>query len=55
MKYKLGENVEIGQKILIRNRYYKIIGKNNFGVVVKNKQILMTINYGDEIDGWKLK
>lgn len=55
MQYKLGSNVEIGQQILIGNKFYKIYEKDKNGIVVANKQETRTMNYGDKIDGWKNK
>lgn len=49
MKYKLGKNVEVGEKILLKTGWEKIVKKNNKGVETSSG----FIEYGWEIYGWK--
>ncbi len=52
MKYKLGTNVQIGNKILTETKWEKIIEKTERGIVTKDGT---QIKFGEEIYGWKIK
>ena len=51
MKYKLGNNVEVGNKILLKTGWYKVISKDEKGV----QTTAGYIEFGSEIYGWKIK
>jgi hypothetical protein len=51
MNYKLGSNVQAGQKIKTLNGWRKIISVGETGVTVKGAVIL----FGETIYGWKIK
>ena len=52
MAYKLGTNVEVGNKILTKDGWQKI--KNKFDdMIITNKG--NEIKFGEEIYGWKNK
>ena len=51
MTYKLGTNVQVGNKILLKTGWHKITKIREDGVEVSGN----FIEYGWEIYGWKLK
>ena len=51
MKYKLGKNVTVGNKILLNGGWAKITEVREDGVEVSDN----FIEFGSEIYGWKLK
>jgi hypothetical protein len=51
MKYKLGNNVKVGNKILLKTGWKKILQIKDKGVEVEGG----FIEYGWEIYGWKIK
>ena len=50
MKFKLGTNVVVGEKILLRTGWEKIVSKDDKGVETPSGYI----EYGWEIYGWKI-
>ena len=50
MKYKLGKNVQKGDKILLAGKWYQIEEKLDGCVSVDNGG---QVAYGEEIEGWK--
>ena len=52
MTYKLGTNVEVGNKVLTKNGWEKIASKFD-DMIVTDKGT--EIKFGEEIYGWKLK
>ena len=51
MTYQLGTNVEVGNKILLKTGWTKILQKKESGVEVSGG----FIEYGQTIYGWKIK
>jgi len=51
MKYKLGTNVKVGNKILLKTGWKKVVQIKETGVETTGG----FIQYGWEIYGWKIK
>ena len=51
MKYKLGTNVKVGNKILLKTGWEKIVEIKENGVQTPSG----FVEYGWEIYGWKIK
>jgi len=51
MKYQLGTNVKVGNKILLKTGWKKVVKVKEKGVEVPDG----FIKYGSEIYGWKIK
>ena len=52
MTYKLGKNVEVGNKIMIGNSWHTIKEKKEESILTDNG---VEVWYGNTINGWKNK
>ena len=51
MNFKLGKNIEVGQKIKTSNGWRKILAVLGEGAVLKDE----TVKFGATVYGWKSK
>lgn len=52
MPYKLGDNIQKGNKVLIESKWHKITSKLEKKVITDKG---IELQYGDEINGWRNK
>ena len=51
MAFKLGKNIQVGQKIKTKTGWRKVLEVNGKGVIIKEG----LIEFGQTVYGWKVK